>query len=186
MFAPCWTVPLAPVLVAVFLAVESPPPLVAPASQQVDRAWYGAPAAVADGLSLVLMASAWGTKQEALLFVGGVGYLLSGPIDHLANGRGDRALGSLGLRMLATGMAAGAVFADFYLNRGCDPDAGPPCGAPVVGLVAGGALMLGAAILDDAWLARGSAASSPPIGAGLTPHLVVTPQLGLFSVAGRF
>jgi hypothetical protein len=179
-------VPLAPILVAVFLAVESPPPLVAPASQQVDFAWYGAPAAVADGLSLVLMASAWGTKQEALLFLGGAGYLLSGPIDHLANGRGDRALGSLGLRILATGMATGALFADFYLHRGCDPDVGPPCGAPVVGLVTGGALMLGAAILDGAWLARGPAASAPAVRAGLTPSLVVTPQLGLFAVAGRF
>ncbi len=144
------------------------------------------PAAVADGLSLVLMASAWGTKQEALLFLGGAGYLLSGPIDHLANGRGDRALGSLGLRILATGLATGAVFADFYLHRGCDPDGGPPCGAPVVGLVTGGALMLGAAILDSAWLAHGPATSAPAVRSGLTPSLVVTPQLGLFAVAGRF
>ena len=175
---------LAPVLVAAFLSVE--PPLAAPESQQADAVWYGAPAAVADGVALVLMASAWGTKQEALLFFGGAGYLLGGPIVHLANGRGERALGSLGLRLLAAGLATGAVVADFYLRRACDPDAGPPCGAPVTGLIAGGALMLGAAILDDVWLAHGPDLPSPPIRPGLTPSLVVTPQLGLFSVAGRF
>jgi hypothetical protein len=179
-------------LFAAFLAVEppaAPPPVVQPSPQQPEAAWYGAPAAIADGLSLVLMGSAWGTKQEVLLFLGGAGYLLGGPIGHLANGRRARAFGSLGLRMVATGIAAGAVFADFYLTRGCDPDAGPPCGAPVAGLVAGGAVMLGAAILDDVWLARGPAASppaSPPACAALTPSLVVTSQLGLVSLAGRF
>jgi hypothetical protein len=181
-------VPFGPVLLATFLAVEvptSPPPVAEPTPQQSDAAWYGAPAAVADGLSLALMGSAWGTKQETLLFLGGAGYLLGGPIGHLANGRGDRALGSFGLRMVAAGIASGAVFADFYLTRGCDPDAGPPCGAPVVGLVAGGAVMLGAAILDDVWLARGPAAS-PPACAALMPSLVVTSQLGLVSLAGRF
>jgi hypothetical protein len=87
--------------------------------------------------------------------------------------------------MIATGIAAGAVFADFYLNRGCDPDAGPSCSAPVVGLVAGGVVMLGAALLDDGWLARGPAASSPP-SAALTPGLIVTSRVGLVSLAGRF
>jgi hypothetical protein len=119
-------------LLAAFLAVEppaAPPPVAEPAPHQSDAAWYGAPTAVADGLSLVLMGSAWGTKQEVLLFLGGAGYLLGGPIGHLANGRGNRAVGSLGLRMVATGIAGGAVFADFYLTRGCDPDAGPPFAA---------------------------------------------------------
>jgi hypothetical protein len=49
--------------------------------------------------------------------------------------------------------------------------------------------MLGAAILDDFWLARGPAASlpaSPPACAALTPSLVVTSRLGLVSLAGRF
>lgn len=180
--------PFGPAFLAAFLAVEAPAaplPAAEPAPQQSDAAWYGAPAAVADGLSLVLMGSAWGTKQEALLFIGGAGYLLGGPIGHLVNGRGQRAAGSLGLRMVATGIAAGAVFADFYLNRGCDPDGGPPCGAPVVGLVAGGAVMLGAAILDDLWLARGPGAPSPA-SAALTPSLIVTSQIGLVSLAGRF
>lgn len=93
--------------------------------------------------------------------------------------------GSLGLRMVATGIAAAAVFADFYLSRGCDPDAGPPCGGPVVGLVAGGAVMLGAAILGDVWLARGPA-TSPPACTSLAPSLVVTSRVGLVSLAGRF
>jgi hypothetical protein len=87
--------------------------------------------------------------------------------------------------MVATGIAAGAVFADLYLTRGCDPDAGPPCGALVAGLVAGGAVTLSAAILDDFWLARGPAAS-PPASAALMPSIVVTSQLGLVSFAGRF
>jgi hypothetical protein len=186
--AHAWIVPFGPAFLAAFLVVEAPtapPPVAEPAPQQSAAAWYGAPAAVADGLSLVLMGSAWGTKQEALLFLGGAGYLLGGPIGHLANGRGERAAGSLGLRMVATGIAAGAVLADFYLSRGCDPDGGPPCGAPVGGLVAGGAVMLGVAILDDVWLARGPAAS-PPACAALMPSLVVTSRLGLVSFAGRF
>ena len=176
------------VLLTASLALEpsaAPAPVPEPAPQRSDDAWYGSPAAVADGLSMVLMGSAWGTKQEALLFLGGAGYLLGAPISHLAHGRGERAAGSFGLRMVAAGLAASAVFADFYLNRGCDPDAGPPCGAPVVGLVAGGAVMLGAAILDDLWLARGPAASAPALAA-LTPSLVVTSQFGLVSLAGRF
>jgi hypothetical protein len=181
-------VPFGSVLLAAFLAVEapaSPAPVPEAAPRQSEAAWYGAPAAVADGLSLILLGSAWGTKQEALLFLGGAGYLLGGPIDHLANGRGERAAGTLALRVVATGIAAAAVFADFYLRRGCDPDAGPPCGAPVVGLVAGGAVMLGAAIMDDVWLARGPA-TSPLASTALTPSLVVTSQVGLVSFAGRF
>ena len=67
------------------------------------------------------MESAWATKQEGLLFLGGAGYLLGGPIDHLVNGRGARAAGSLGLRMVATGIAAAAVFANFYLRRDAIP-----------------------------------------------------------------
>ena len=45
--------------------------------------------------------------------------------------------------------------------------------------------MLGAAILDDVWLARGPA-TTPPARTSLTPSLVVTPQVGLVSFGGRF
>ena len=175
-------------LIAALLVVEPPPANEPPAPLASGHAatsdWYGAPAAVADGISLVMMGAAWGAKSETVLFLGGAGYLLAGPLGHLVHGRGDRALGSLGLRILAAGLASGAVFADFYLNRGCDPDGGPPCGGPVTGLVIGGAVMLGAAILDDVWLANDRLPQGP--GATLTPSLVVTPQLGLLSLAGRF
>lgn len=175
-------------VVLVVLSVLEPPPAavpsVPPSPGPSDATWYGAPAAVTDGVSIALMATAWGTKQEGLLLLGGAGYLLGAPIVHLANGRRDRALGSLGLRLLAAGVAAGAVFLDFYASRGCDPDVGPPCGAPVAGLIAGGAALLGAAILDD-WRAR-TPVAAPPARALLTPSLVVTPQLGLVGVAGRF
>jgi hypothetical protein len=175
------------ILLVALSAVDPPsagPPGALPSPPTADATWYGAPAAVADGVSVALMATAWGTKQEGLLVLGGAGYILAGPIVHLANGRGERALGSLGLRLLAAGIAAGAVFMDFYVNRGCDPDAGPPCGAPIIGLVAGGAALLGAAILDDL---RARAPIAPPTArTSLTPSLVVTPQLGLVGVAGRF
>jgi len=162
-----------------------PPPLLA-GGHEATNDWYGVPSALADGISLVMLGAGWGTKNESVLFLGGAGYLLAGPIGHLAHRRGDRALGSLGLRILATGAASGALFADFYLNRGCDPDAGPPCSAPLTGLLIGGAAMLGAAILDDVWLANDDSASPPRPVATLTPSLLVTSQLGLLSFAGRF
>jgi hypothetical protein len=173
------------------LAVVEPPaagelPLPPAGGHQATNEWYGAPSAVADGIFLVMMEAAWGVKNESVLFLGGAGYLLAGPIGHLVHGRGDRALGSFGLRILAAGAASGAVFADFYFNRGCDPDGGPPCGAPLTGLIIGGAAMLGVAILDDVWLANDRPASPSSPAATLTTSLVVTPQLGLFSLAGRF
>jgi hypothetical protein len=185
-------------LFAALAGVEPPPTVEPPApppasggAQEATDDWYGAPAAVADGVSLVMLETSWGVKNEGLLVLGGAGYLLAGPLVHLAHLRGDRALGSLGLRILAAGAASGAVFADFYFNRGCDPDGGPPCGVPVTGLVIGGAVMLGAAILDDVWLANDHLpndrvdAPQRPV-ATFTPSLVVTPQLGLLSFAGRF
>ena len=176
------------------LAVLEPPPSGEPPVPSTPLAggheatdnWYGAPSALADGISLVMLAAGWGAKNESVFFLGGAGYLVAGPLGHLAHRRGDRALGSLGLRILAAGVASGAVFADFYLNGGCDPDGGPPCGEPLAGLLIGGAAMLGAAIADDVWLANDRPVSPPRPVATWTPSLLVTPQLGLLSLAGRF
>ena len=158
----------------------------AAAAHETADDWYGAPATVADGISLVMLEAGWGAKNERVFFLGVAGYLLAGPIGHLAHLRGDRALGSLGLRVLAAGLGYGAMFAEFYFNRGCDSEGGPPCYAPITGLVIGGAVMLGAAILDDVWLAKDRVESPPRSAVNWRPSVIVTPQLGLFSVAGRF
>jgi hypothetical protein len=61
--------------------------------------WYGEQTLLADGLSLLFALGAAGGETEPLLVLASAGYVLGGPIVHLAHGSLWRAGVSLGLRV---------------------------------------------------------------------------------------
>lgn len=121
----------------------APPP---PAEENRARpTWYGWQTLLADGASIAV--------TPAVPLVGLGGYVLGGPIVHLAHGRVGAALGSLGLRVgapIAGGTAA-------YLIQGkCRGDF---CGvAPLLGAGVG---LISAIALDSALLARAPGEETP-------------------------
>lgn len=158
-------------------AAPRPPPV-------VEHRRYSAPIVVVDMLSIGLMLAAMGAKNEGLLLAGGMGYSLGGPINHLANGRPGRGLASFGIRAAALGLATGAIIEDILIHR-CDGDVNP-CGAPLGGIAVGTLIAAGAAIVDDALLARVPVAPADLSRAALVPGVVLGRSLAMLSFGGRF
>jgi hypothetical protein len=157
-----------------------------PAHEQAQppSGWYGGPALLADGLALTVAASGIGAKSEGLFFLGGFGYLLGGPINHLANHHPGAAVGSFFLRAAFSGLAVVLFVADFA-SQGCDGDAGPPCHY-ATGLFLGALALAAGAVIDDAIVARERPRPAPRARVSWAPGLVIAPNLGLVSVGGAF
>ena len=135
-----------------------------------------------DTLALAAMLGGGVSNDSSLLLLGATGYLLGAPISYLVLGHPRHALGSVGLRVLAGGVATGAVLMD-VLGHPCDGE--PSCHhAPTTGLVVGATVLIAAAVVDDAVLAREEPAPPPGPRATFTP--IVGPRLALLSVAGTF
>jgi hypothetical protein len=150
----------------------------------LDHRRYSAPIVVVDMLSIGSMLAAMGAKNEGLLLLGGLGYGLAAPINHLANGRPGRALASFGIRAAALGLATGALIGDIVIHR-CDGDVNP-CGAPLGGIAVGTLFVAGAAIVDDALLARVPVEAAHQSRAGLAASVVFGRSLAMLSFAGQF
>jgi len=145
--------------------------------------WYGGPAVASDVISFALIAGGGSGNNAGLLMLGAAGYGLGAPINHLANGHPQRALESLGIRLLG-GVAAVGVFMLDVLSHPCDGE--PSCHhTPSVGLAAGAVLLLAAATVDDALLARELTAAPRP-GATLAPAVVVGSSSAFVSLGGSF
>lgn len=108
--------------------------------QQTEH--YGYQIILADAASLVAGVGA----ANGSFFLGG--YLAGGPVIHLANGNGSKALASLGLRFAlpASGILIGVAIAE----SGCDPEGSDQCAWDALGHGAAGAAvgMLAASMID--------------------------------------
>ena len=145
--------------------------------------WYGGAALVADGVSLGLMVSGVVAKNESMLFVGGAGYALGGPIAHLINGHPSRAAASVGIRVLGGGLATGSVLMDI-LSHPCDGE--PSCRHyPSAGFALAAVALLAAGAVDDVWLAQESA-SARPERASVGAAIALDRKLAFLSLSGRF
>ena len=164
--------------------VQAPAPAPEPAPTPAPGGWYGGPALLADGFALTLAASGIGGKSEGIFFLGGLTYLLAGPVNHLANHRPGAAAGSFFLRAAFSGLAVVLFVAD-VASQGCDGDAGPHCDY-AAGLFLGALALAAGAIIDDAIIARERPRPAPRARVSWAPGLVVTPNLGLVSVGGAF
>jgi hypothetical protein len=167
---------------------REPPPVQAPAPEPAPppapSGWYGGPALVADGLALTIAASGVGGKSAGIFFLGGLGYLLAGPVNHLANHHPGAAAGSVLMRAAFSGLAAVLFVAD-VASQGCDGDAGPHCDY-AAGLFFGALALAAGAIIDDAIIARERPRPAQGARVSWAPGLVVAPNLGLVSVGGAF
>lgn len=155
------------------------------ASRPTD--WYGLPALVTDGAAITLMAAGLGAEHTGVFLLGGAGYLLGAPINHIINGRPGRAIGSVFLRQFAAAMAVAIIFVS-YTSQGCDSDGSVSKDSCELGLglVVGGVMLAGAAILDDLRIAHPAPEPTARKRSSLTPGLVLTPNRGFFSLGGSF
>jgi hypothetical protein len=159
-------------------------PAAGPPASPPASAWYGTAAVTTDTLALAAMLGGGASNDSTLLLLGAAGYWLGAPISYLVQGHPRHALGSLGLRALAGGVATGAVFMD-VLGHPCDGE--PSCHhAPTTGLAVGALVLIAAAVVDDAVLARERPAPPAPTATPAPVALVLGPRLALLSVAGTF
>lgn len=191
------------VLVATLVACVSAP--VVPVADDDTRAapestarnWYGWEIVAADATSGLAVAVAAGILRvdigEAIL-IGGIGYLVGGPIVHLANGEGGGAARSLGLRLLlpvavgALGAGIGALAAGDGRSVLCSSERA--CGALFGGIIGVGIAIPIAMAIDwgnaSTSLPPSSPASTGSHEASLTPLVVVTPDIKAMMLVGRF
>jgi hypothetical protein len=184
------TLALPPGLPAAPRGADSAQPAFAPghdaaAARAEPRRSYAGPVVAVDVLSVGAMLGALSTGGAELLLLGGAGYTLGAPINHLAHGHPGRAAASFGIRAAAFGLATGAIIEDVLAHH-CDGDVNP-CGPPAGGIALGALVALGAAALDDVLLAREPESRAVrPTAAQLTPGLAVGPRTASLSLAGRF
>jgi hypothetical protein len=133
-------------------------------------------------VSFALLASGVSFDDGSALIPAAAVYALGAPIVHLANRHPSRALASLGIRVLGGGLAAGALLLD-VLAHPCDGE--PSCHHyPSAGLALGAVALLGAVLIDDAWLAREDQTTPRPTGARLDAGVVLGPNLAFLSLGG--
>jgi hypothetical protein len=150
---------------------------------RVDTAelrWYGGPAVAADVASSAFLVWGLASPDGSPIIPGAVGYALGAPVNHLAHGHPGRAAMSLGVRLLAGGLAAPAVWNHILV---CDA---PPCRDPAAPLTLATIVGLGAMIFDDAFLAREVVPAETSTRTLITPGVVAAPGLAFFSLGGRF
>jgi hypothetical protein len=167
-------------------AIGSNVPVSPPSTPTGDGAdqWYGGPAVAADAASLALMLHGAISNDEGTLLLGLTGYVLGAPINHLVRGRPSAALGSFGLRLLATGLAAGVALEDVLVNH-CDGDV-TPCRGPNYAIAIDTVLVLGVMALDDALFARAPILATRHAERTVSPGLLVGPSTAFVSLGGRF
>lgn len=118
-----------------------------------------------------------------MFLLGGAGYVLGAPVAHLIGGHPSHAAASLGIRVLGSGIATGALLSDALSHR-CDGE--PSCQHyPVAGLALATVTLLAASAIDDAWVARERVAARPQ-SASLGAGLALAPNLAFLSVGGPF
>src|SRR5262249_3587000 len=110
------------------LPAEPLPHAVLTQPRSEETQWYGGPAIAADVLSFAVMLYGATSNKPETLMLGLMGYALGAPINHLAHGHGYRALDSLGIRAIATGLSAFVILEDVVIGH-CDNDA-VKCGDP--------------------------------------------------------
>jgi hypothetical protein len=168
-------------------------------SVPTDRAteWYGWQTLLADGASIGLIigggvATGSGSNSSIgsmLSTVGSLGYLIGGPIVHLANGRPLPALGSLGLR---AGLPVGGGLVGILVGlAACDRSSGGDFGSGLCVVALGALGFVGGAIAaiaaDAAWLARKPVEPpKPQQGMRWLPDLSLSPTGGSAGVRGSF
>ena len=137
------------------VTVRSAPPDKAPIVR-THSVWYGWQIIVVDGMSLVVLPLAAARASSAsapLLSLAVGGYVLGGPIVHVAHGEIGRAAGSLGLR---TGLPLAGAASGYLVGAATTGDChGDLCGltAVVFGAVGGVLGVVAATIIDPAALA---------------------------------
>jgi hypothetical protein len=153
----------------------------APSDASPPRAtrWYGAYTLATDGaaLGLALGGAALDRNGEALLAASVGGYLLGGPIVHLAHGNPGRSLLSLGTR---AGLPVVLAFAGVAV-AGCGEGDGDFCGYGQA-LLGFGVGMVGAVVIDAAAIARDEVEPTP----ALAPALSVSRQAAWLGATGVF
>ena len=139
--------------------------------------WYGWQIAVVDVPALALVAagivntpvvgSSASNVNAPLVALGGVAYLMGGPMAHLAHGRSGAAFGSLGLRVgvpLVTGVVAAAIKKASSHCIGEDCFAHDELYPFALGAFIGA---VGASIIDCAAIAREPPATRPAVSVAL-------------------
>ncbi|MDB4934030.1 MAG: uncharacterized protein JWP87_1002 [Labilithrix sp.] len=146
-------------------------------SPPTESRWYGWQVLLVDGAAVVAGAA----TQELPIFL--TMYAVGAPIVHAGHGRGGAALGSLGLRVGLPLVAGGVSYA--LLAQSCGKDSGDYCGlgAVAVGILAAGAGMVTASLIDVFAISHESVAATPrrPKAFTVTPSAHVDPR-GDFSV----
>lgn len=180
------------VLVAALVVCVSAP--VVPVADDDTRAvpesaagrWYGWEILAADAASGLAVAGTAGILRLDIgkaILIGSVGYVVGGPIVHLANGEGAGAARSLGLRLVlpvAVGMLGagiGALAAGDGRSEICSSERA--CGALFGGIIGAG-IAIPIAMAIDWWNASTSHEAS------LAPLVVVTPNIKAMMLVGRF
>jgi hypothetical protein len=168
------------------LAPQTPssPAPAARAEPSFDRShWYGGAAVATDTIAAAMIVGGGASNDPSLATLGAIGYVLGAPMSYLVLRHPRHALGSLGIRALASGLAAGAVLFD-VLGHPCDGERSCQH-TPTTGLTVGALTLLAAAIVDDAVLAR-EPVSAPSPRATFTPSVVLSPSLAFVSMRGSF
>jgi hypothetical protein len=159
---------------------------VAPTEPAMEAHWYGGRILLADGSAVAVMAAGGGLGSGPLALVGVAGWFVASPLVHAQHAGAGRGLGSFALR--AGLPLAGLVLAN-AASHDCwkEPGASDSCdvGAGLAGLLLG---VIGAEILDVAWLARDAHPVEGAHAESRAPQLVFLPQGDGLSVGlvGRF
>jgi hypothetical protein len=139
------------------------------------RRWYGAPILIVDAASYgCFLAAASSDALAPMAAPGVVGYLLGGPITHLAHGNWGRA----GLSVLARGALPIVTAA----AASCEPDSGD-CVSNALSLAAVG--MVAATVLDTALLAS-EPEPAPASSLSARPVLSLSADHAFLGATGRF
>ncbi|HET7500094.1 MAG TPA: hypothetical protein VFK02_03800 [Kofleriaceae bacterium] len=162
----------------------APPGMVAPRPQdevRIETEHYGWQIVVSDVLAIGLAVTNDGTAVP----LGGLTYLLGGPIIHGMHGEGGRAAGSLALRVGLPVLGALAGRKLLRPGSGCAQD-DEGCGeSPEIGgLIVGGAIGLATAMIVDAALVARPRTIEKRVT--WTPQITATSQHVGVAVLGRF
>jgi len=149
-----------------------------------ERAWYGGPALLVDGLALAGFIAGANYRSEPVITLSAASYILAGPINHLHRRNARRAIGSVLMRATAALLVGVGLDATRSCDaQGSDCDSyGPVALAALVFGVTSAALLT---ILDDGPMSveRRPRAAAP---ATLVPSVVVGSNTSLVGLAGTF
>lgn len=163
---------------------DGPPgtaPFLAPTSAPVDHRtqWYGWQILAIDAALMAALVASLDERTDSVASLSLLGLIASGPIVHAANGKSDRILSSLGLRLglPLAGLALGSAGCDDK-----DESLGEAygCAAGMIGGIAIGTLV--AEVIDISRSTRRVAVREAPF----TPVIRASRDATTFGLAGRF